>query len=325
MENKDIKNNFSHPAVIITILILVFVGGYLLLNKNSENPQQTEIDILKTEVENLKNSKTEITPSKQTIDSPAKIVPAMKQKSITEIVKEWRNSTAYIDCYWGYLSDSNPDGWYQKMSGSGLVVMINSVPTIVTNKHVVNDIKYGLADECNITVPDSDSFYTTLPTGRPEYVVSGHTIPKETAFGQVKFTADGSDVAYLSNLKEINKKSFLPIFSSSLKNRAKIGNFVCASEPNIGDPILILGYPSYGSGAGTSINSTNDIEITATEGIISGKDSGYYTTSAKIEHGNSGGLAIDKNKDCYLGIPTAAFTGAIESLGRILPASYIFK
>jgi hypothetical protein len=85
--------------------------------------------------------------------------------------------------------------------------------------------------------------------------------------------------------------------------------------------MVILGYPVYGTGAGTYTSVFSTIEITATEGIISGMDEIYYTTSAKIDHGNSGGLAIDENNDCYIGIPTAAIEGQIESLGRILPSS----
>ena len=55
METKKQQNNFSHPAVIITVLILIFLGGYFLLSKN-QNSKQSEIDALKTEVENLKTS-----------------------------------------------------------------------------------------------------------------------------------------------------------------------------------------------------------------------------------------------------------------------------
>ncbi|GMU74274.1 MAG: hypothetical protein AMXMBFR44_4710 [Candidatus Campbellbacteria bacterium] len=83
----------------------------------------------------------------------------------------------------------------------------------------------------------------------------------------------------------------------------------CAQKPAIGDTVLILGYP--GIGAKES--------ITATEGIISGFDEDYYTTSAKIEKGNSGGAAIDVKRNCFLGLPTLVFSGRVESLARILP------
>ena len=57
-----------------------------------------------------------------------------------------------------------------------------------------------------------------------------------------------------------------------------------------------------------------------TEGIISGFDEVFYTTSAKIEKGNSGGAAVSAERDCFLGMPTLVFAGKIESIARILPA-----
>jgi hypothetical protein len=43
MATKKTKNNSGRLAVIVTVLILVFVSGYFLLNKN-QNPSHSEID-----------------------------------------------------------------------------------------------------------------------------------------------------------------------------------------------------------------------------------------------------------------------------------------
>ncbi len=318
MENKNLKNNFSPTVVIIALLI--FVSGFLLLNKN-QNPSQSEIDTLKTEVENLKNSKAETTQKLNTNTQIAKV------KSLADIVAQWRKSVAYVECYW-----VNPNTYqvYLKQSGSGLLVMMgaNEVPTIVTNRHVVGDSQYGTASECAAVFPgDKYAFYSVNNLYRPAY--TDYTLPSNPMSisaiptnGQVSLD-NTRDVAFLSDFKKNNVDLVPPTIS--LENRAVRGNFSCTSDSNIGDPLVILGYPSYGSGAGTITSVFSHLEITATEGIISGKDGVYYTTSAKIEHGNSGGLAVDKTNNCYLGIPTAAFIGEIESLGRILPASYIFK
>lgn len=63
-----------------------------------------------------------------------------------------------------------------------------------------------------------------------------------------------------------------------------------------------------------------------TEGIISGKNEKGYFTTAKIDTGNSGGLAISKenNKVCLVGIPTWASVGEIDSLGIIQPIENIY-
>lgn len=323
MEDKNPKNNFDHPAVIVTALILVFVGGYFLLNKN-QNPQQSEIDALKTEVENLKNSNIPNSSGSSSQKSGA----VSKQKSLTEIAQEWRKSTAYVECYWQYKNTST---WYLKESGSGLLVMLNSVPTVITNRHVVDSPQYGVAQECDVGFPDSNShahvFYSVTTVDHPAYVMHIATgipdavIPDNPIHGQIKVASDGNDVAYLSDLKEGNADLVPPTIS--LNNRARSGHFFCDKNPLQGDSIAILGYPSYGTNAGTFMSVISQIDPTVTEGIISGQDGIYLTTSAKIEHGNSGGLVIDEKNDCYVGIPTAAVAGEIESLGRILPASYI--
>ena len=82
----------------------------------------------------------------------------------------------------------------------------------------------------------------------------------------------------------------------------------CKTVPNLGDPVIMLGFPAIGSPTG----------VTVTQGIISGYDGDYFITDAKIDHGNSGGVAINLDGNCYLGLPTWAATGEIESLARIL-------
>jgi S1-C subfamily serine protease len=275
MENKDSKNNFSHPAVIVTILILVFIGGYFLLNKNSAtpqdnipNPQQAEIDALKKTVEDLKNQKP------QTV---IKEVPA-KSTSITDIVSEWGPVIPIVVCNFrdsnGILVESYEGSatLFESKSGKFLVV---------TNKHLVNNSIGNFANDCQIQFPNDSQIFTAL------------TSDISTAY------TNGADGALIrinnpdNNLKEL--------ISNSKKR-------FCSSMPNVGDQIVVLGYPAIGASSG----------VTATEGIISGYDGDYYVTSAKVDHGNSGGAAIDVKNNCDLGIPTYVTSGQLESLARIL-------
>ena len=98
-----------------------------------------------------------------------------------------------------------------------------------------------------------------------------------------------------------------------IKNPSEVHNTCRRPEDNfkggvdIGDKVLVFGYPGIGSQTG----------ITVTEGIISGIDFPYYITSAKIEHGNSGGIAVLVKNGCNLGIPTNVAGGELESLGRV--------
>lgn len=85
---------------------------------------------------------------------------------------------------------------------------------------------------------------------------------------------------------------------------------VCSRKANIGEEIVILGYPSIGS----------QEDITVTEGIVSGYDDEFYITSAKVERGNSGGAAILVEESCYAGLPSFTYAGSVESLARVLSA-----
>lgn len=78
----------------------------------------------------------------------------------------------------------------------------------------------------------------------------------------------------------------------------------------VGEKIFILGYPAIGGE-----------NMTITEGIVSGFDGQFKQfakTSAKVEQGHSGGLAVAAKDGCPIGIPTLAIRGELESIPRIL-------
>lgn len=79
----------------------------------------------------------------------------------------------------------------------------------------------------------------------------------------------------------------------------------------IGDPIYVLGFPGLGGDT-----------ITFTSGTVSGyldenKDGHeeWIKTDAEVNHGNSGGLAVDDN-GAFIGVPSAGLTDA-EAAGKI--------
>jgi hypothetical protein len=97
--------------------------------------------------------------------------------------------------------------------------------------------------------------------------------------------------------KEITSRSF-PYISA------------CNSDiVQIGDPIVVLGYPTYGGNT-----------ITATEGIVSGSVENYFKISAKIDSGNSGGpvLLDDPQYKCFIGIATFGRKGTTGYLDYII-------
>jgi len=92
---------------------------------------------------------------------------------------------------------------------------------------------------------------------------------------------------------------------------------VCPSDISVGSPVAVLGYPAYAvEGVKTGWTSSRIM----TEGSISGRTSdGDYYTDAKIDAGNSGGMAFSKDGKglCLLGIPTALSVGEYETEGIV--------
>ena len=66
--------------------------------------------------------------------------------------------------------------------------------------------------------------------------------------------------------------------------------------------------------------TTGNYNLTVTEGVVSNiDDSGIILTSAKVDYGNSGGLAVDKS-NCMIGVPTWILSpeGSAQNLGALL-------
>ncbi len=160
-------------------------------------------------------------------------------------------------------------------TGSGLLVG----NFIDTNTHVFKYKGVLVPLACQISLPDRDVVYDADVSGSVIY-------------------GGGVDIA---GIRIDNTDNYTQNLGEQKINH-------CKTKAEIGDSVVILGYPYTGS--------TNN--ITATEGIISGYDDWSYVTSAKIEHGNSGGAAILVKDNCYLGIPSSVAAGELESLGRIL-------
>jgi S1-C subfamily serine protease len=58
--------------------------------------------------------------------------------------------------------------------------------------------------------------------------------------------------------------------------------------------------------------------------VISAINAEGIVISAKIDLGNSGGLAVD-DKGCFLGVPTLVTYGDSESYGIIIPAADVYE
>jgi hypothetical protein len=208
---------------------------------------------------------------------------------IAQIVSKWSPNVALILCN---FSDGTAD------FGSGFLYNSPNYGILVyTNKHVLLNETTGLATtSCSVQIPGDTQYYTVNNT---------FTTNNDPINGSLDGTDWGS-IEISNGDGALNETAI-----SAGKNLT-----ICQKKEQTGDNVIILGYPDY---AGQFTNPT------ATEGIISGYASPYYTTSAQIESGNSGGVAIDPDKDCYIGIPSAVKIGNYANLGRILNANTLFK
>jgi len=196
--------------------------------------------------------------------------------NLSSVIDSWEPLVAYIECDF-QLSSSNV---HYATVGSGVVVKFEENPVkVITNKHVLLGPAFYDLKSCNV-------------------MFSGNSTKHYVPVDDMSVSSGDYDWGML----DINNPD------ENVKNITNIFPKICDQKPNLGDEVVVLGYPGIGSKDG----------VTATEGIISGFDGDYFITSAKVEQGNSGGAAILQKDSCLLGIPTYASLGQVESLARIL-------
>ncbi|MCX6731562.1 MAG: serine protease, partial [Candidatus Parcubacteria bacterium] len=264
--------------------------------EEEKKKQESEVAKLKEEMEALKNKKPETIT--QTI---IKEVPS-PSVDISTIINQWKKYIGVVYCQ--YFVDGK---YITPQFGSGVLTKMKFKISpnfcevgIQTNRHVVLLNGNILPISCKVQLQDSANTYEFLW--------------KDGNIG-ASYTHDASrlDFTVVDQKNCATADSYINNLVSGIGKR-------CNRIPQLGEAVIILGYPVTGSANG----------ITATEGIISGYDGNFsgngksfYITSAKIEHGNSGGAAILLKDNCYLGIPTFAKVGEVESMGRILEMSDI--
>jgi hypothetical protein len=106
----------------------------------------------------------------------------------------------------------------------------------------------------------------------------------------------------------------------------------CSKKMPQGSKVVTIGYPAYAKTEYIlqGIRGVSNARI-ITEGVISGYSSilptshpNYYV-SAKIDSGNSGGIALSKDENglCVLGIPTWISLGNYETQGIVQNVWYL--
>lgn len=177
--------------------------------------------------------------------------------------------------------------------GSGTIISEDGL--ILTNSHVIPQDKKDLhvdKNGCLVVLPDPT-------TGRPDGIYLAHPIV-------LPDVSDKYDLAYLSIYAayyDSDKMEYAGVYPR------KFPTFETATkcDAKLGEPVRIFGYPAISGG----------YSLTVTDGVVSSfPGDGLIVTSAKISHGNSGGLAVDSN-GCMIGVPSMVNSDGTESLGVI--------
>jgi S1-C subfamily serine protease len=194
-------------------------------------------------------------------------------------------------------------GKTEKDSTGGSGTILTEDGLILTNAHIIPDGAEKTVS-CLVILPDPltgvpDEIYTAYPI-----VVPDLSEKYDLAFVQV------DDVFY--DEKEGKAYGVYPKKFPSYESSRYCKN----TNLKLGEAVRVYGYPAISGG----------YALTITDGIISSllPSEGLIITSAKISHGNSGGLAVDQN-GCRIGIPSMVSGDDYESLGVIISSDMIYK
>ena len=311
------KEEFNNPFKNIIIFILLFLvssvfyiyfnyQGIVFENKEIQNTllaQNKEISLLKEEIDFLRfESDGKVDEIKKKLEQEELLRKAVNLKRETQDqiaqqkisnLEEQISLANTLPAMSSIIKEWQPivvyvecdfqlsnSGIHYETTGSGVVIKFDDLPVkVITNRHVLTGPAFYNLDSCKVKFPETNS----------EFLVSIDDI----AFSISEYDWGTLDI----NNPDDNLNKITSTFPK-----------LCDQKPVLGDEMVVLGYPGIGSKNGT----------TATEGIISGFDGSYFITSAKVDQGNSGGVAIIQKESCLLGIPTYASLGQVESLARIL-------
>lgn len=292
-KNTKEEEIFKNPIAILAFVVLIAIGGYFLFNNKdlddakvnevSDNAQQEQIDVLKKELEDLKNQK------------PQTIVKEVEKPSVTTIdANTYLTGVAAVHC------SNKESSWI----GSGSLWKMDNKYFVLTNKHVIDNSTNCYVDVGQIGDEKIGGiFYLDTQNIRTWNSIT------DSAVLEITKAKPGFD-SYFSAIPDLNYSI------STMK--------FCTTTMAVGSPVMIIGYPMF---AMASQNQKTPFRI-ITEGTISGhnpftKNDGLptpdYYVSAKMDGGNSGGIALSKDKDglCLLGIPTWLSFGNYETQGMV--------
>lgn len=185
--------------------------------------------------------------------------------------------------------------------GSGTIMDTSGL--ILTNAHIIPNSSSGDVsnDVCIVTLPDKQGKIKEVYYGQP-ILIQNLSLEYDLAF--IKINSSYTDD------KGISWGSYPNVFPNFLGT-------ICENDNvSLGESVRVFGYPAISGGG---------YYLTVTDGIVSSlPNDGTIVTSAKISHGNSGGIAVDEN-GCFIGIPSMFNGDNAESLGVLISNNIILE
>jgi S1-C subfamily serine protease len=325
---------FAKPSyVIATLAGLLIIGAGFGIYKFVRSYEQTQ-GLVAIQQQNLITAQQEI----KNLATSASLSEATAQKEIAQAQTSAKQTSDYtsiqasdIASYITGIAQIYCNGY----TGSGSLIKDSRYSpsySILTNEHVIsNPFSNGF---CFVTATDSsgkligDYIINTIDSRPWNSIADEAIMPIENFTDPNLFSADHWSFSSTA----INNS--LPVTQLNY-NLGTLKN--CPSQMPMGSNLIIIGYPAdttlssntaVGTANGEAIKTTESFNRTVTNGIISSYDSSSiddglpysnYFISAKIDAGNSGGIALSKyNGDlCLLGIPTWVNIGNYETQGIV--------
>ncbi len=313
------------PFLIALIVGVIVVGGagYIAVkqyqNKQIEGvKQQPESPTIQNEQVTSTQEISEIEKLRQEVEDLKK---EQARQSTAQNQKQPQSgadtiNASDIENFLFYVGKIGCLGTSGSSKGTGVLINVNGSAKVLTNRHVIT------GSLCTFQ-------FTHKTYGFKNY---GLDVNNLLAWN----TITDSVVVSLKNITKYED----PLLNQ-LTSPIKAGSS-CRQKMPLGSSVVIIGYPvttQYISGQleipeyGVTIDRTENPQTVIT-GIISAYDESVlrelpdvnYFTTAPMDSGNSGGLALSKinGEVCILGIPTWAAVGNFQNQGVVQSMSNIF-
>jgi len=316
------QNGFIQMPLLAAIIagVLILGGGGYFGIRQYQNYQAEKIKSKAQQKTDTDQNLEDIEILKKKIEGLEKQQQSQSKKIDNKLPSTSEINASEIDPYLTGVGEISCSNAGQDVGGSASLWNLGGKIGYValTNYHVISG-----EGNCNLLIGDSST--DTKHSGF--YRLDKASISawnSDVDISALKITALAGAIDYSKPIPYLNYRI------SSLRK--------CSVRMQLGSPVVILGYPAF-SKKNIDYEGTqgNQSFRTITNGIISAHDtsvvmplgalpySNYYV-SAKIDGGNSGGIAFSKDNNglCVLGVPTWLALGQYETQGIVQNIHNVF-